>query len=62
MLSKMPGGYEVGFGGTGDIGSILELVPEGEPLQSFEVSDRIRVMDDKILDQGLRIGDGHSDT
>jgi hypothetical protein len=32
---------KLGFGGTGDIGSILELVPEGETLQSFEVGDRI---------------------
>lgn len=29
------------FGGAGDIGGLLELVPEGETLQSFEVSDRI---------------------
>jgi hypothetical protein len=61
VLSKMPSGYEVGFGGTRDIGSILEPVPEGQTLQGFEVSDRIRVMDDELY-QGLRLADGHSDT
>jgi hypothetical protein len=37
-------------------------VPEGATLQSFEVIDRIRAMDDKLLDQDLRLGGGHSDT
>jgi hypothetical protein len=50
------------FGGTGDIGPILERVPEGETLQSFEVRTGSLMMDDKLLDQDLRLGGGHSDT
>jgi hypothetical protein len=35
VLSKMPDGYKVGFEETSDMGSILELVPEGETITQW---------------------------
>jgi hypothetical protein len=47
VLSKMPNGYKVGFEEASDMGSILELVPEGETVTQWTEMLTVQILRNK---------------
>jgi hypothetical protein len=47
VLLKIPNGYKVGFEDTSDMGSILELVPEGETIAQWSEMLTVQILRNK---------------